>query len=172
MRRAERKAVSPLVIGAAITPRMANTPPTAPSQSFVMASTIMEAFVFFHANLMEKVSGGGSPNQSYDAFRLSWLRRRQASVSFTCHAACHERTLSSMKTTDCTTSYTDKHNREDRQQGSIGMCILQAVPYFGQRGMVDIEHHQNTDSLNSKAMANNGYILPIILSTGNKVARI
>ena len=26
------------------------------------------------------------------------------------------------------------------------MCILQAVPYFGQRGMVDIEHHQNTDS--------------------------
>ena len=28
-----------------MTPRIANTPPTAPSQSFVMASTIMEAFV-------------------------------------------------------------------------------------------------------------------------------
>lgn len=30
--RAERKAVSPLVMGAAITPSTANTPPTAPSQ--------------------------------------------------------------------------------------------------------------------------------------------
>ncbi len=65
---------------------------------------------------------------------------------FTCHAACHERTLSGMKTTDCTTSYTDKHNREDRQQGSIGMRVLQSVPYLRQCGMVDVKHYQNTDS--------------------------
>ena len=33
MRRAERKAVSPLVMGAATTPSTASTPPTTPSQS-------------------------------------------------------------------------------------------------------------------------------------------
>ncbi|MPM88094.1 hypothetical protein SDC9_135195 [bioreactor metagenome] len=43
--RAERKAVSPDVIGAAITPKTANNPPIVPSQFFVMASTITEAFV-------------------------------------------------------------------------------------------------------------------------------
>ena len=43
--RAERKAVSPLVMGAAITPSTANTPPTAPSQFFVMASTMTAALV-------------------------------------------------------------------------------------------------------------------------------
>ena len=43
--RAERKAVSPLVMGAAITPSIASMPPIVPSQSFVMASTMTAAFV-------------------------------------------------------------------------------------------------------------------------------
>ena len=43
IRRAERKAVSPEVIGAAITPSIANTPPTAPSHSFVILSTTTAA---------------------------------------------------------------------------------------------------------------------------------
>ena len=45
IRRAERKAVSPEVIGAAITPKMASTPPIAPNHSFVIASTITEALL-------------------------------------------------------------------------------------------------------------------------------
>lgn len=43
IRRAERNAVSPEVIGAAITPKTANTPPTVPSHSFVMLSTTTAA---------------------------------------------------------------------------------------------------------------------------------
>ena len=45
IRRAERKAVSPEVIGAAITPNTANTPPTVPSQFFVIESTITAALL-------------------------------------------------------------------------------------------------------------------------------
>ena len=37
--------IAPLVMGAAITPNTASTPPTVPNQFFVMASTITAAFV-------------------------------------------------------------------------------------------------------------------------------
>ena len=45
IKRAERKAVSPLVIGAAITPNTANKPPIVPNHSLVMLSTIIEALL-------------------------------------------------------------------------------------------------------------------------------
>ena len=43
--RAERKAVSPLVIGAATTPSMASMPPATPSQSLQMIFTTLGADV-------------------------------------------------------------------------------------------------------------------------------
>ena len=45
IKRAERKAVSPEVIGAAMTPSTASTPPTAPNQFFVIESTITAALL-------------------------------------------------------------------------------------------------------------------------------
>ena len=43
MSRAERNAVSPLVMGAATTPRMASTPPTSPSHPLLMSNTTTDA---------------------------------------------------------------------------------------------------------------------------------
>ena len=45
IKRAERKAVSPEVIGAAMTPKTANRPPTTPNHSFVIASTMTAALL-------------------------------------------------------------------------------------------------------------------------------
>ncbi|OQA49708.1 MAG: hypothetical protein BWY47_00696 [Bacteroidetes bacterium ADurb.Bin302] len=44
IKRADLNAVSPEVIGAAITPNIASKPPKVPSQSFVMLFTISAAF--------------------------------------------------------------------------------------------------------------------------------
>jgi len=60
---------------------------------------------------------------------------------FVLHASGHQRRLSSMETTDGTTSNGNEHHREDR------ICFIlrtEAVPHFRQVGILHIKHHQDT----------------------------
>ena len=143
IRRAERKAVSPEVIGAAITPKMASTPPTAPSHSFRYRIYNNGSIAFFHSVFMEKVSSGSSPNQCHDPFGHHRSIKNRTAILLILHTTCHQRALRSMKTRNGTTCNTHKHNRKNRKLTCFGICILQTIPKFRQSRMVNVEHHQN-----------------------------
>ena len=93
---------------------------------------------------MEEIGSYSGPDQGYDAFRDHCSVEDRTSMTFTAHAACHQRALSCMKTGNGSTGNCDEHHREDGARLRLRMGILQSVPQFGQRRVVYIEHHQDT----------------------------
>ena len=92
---------------------------------------------------MEEASSGGSPDKGHDAFGNHGSVEYGTSMALARHAACHQRALRGMKTADSPARDTDKHNGKYRQRRSVGMGILQSVPYFRQCRMLHVEHNQN-----------------------------
>lgn len=127
IRRAERNAVSPDVMGAATTPRIAKAPPTRPNHPLDMMLTITAEFPLIFSGSVtlknawafggEKIGSRCCPYQGYYTFGNHCSVKDITALSFIGHTACHQRRLCGMEPRYGSTS------NADEQHGKYGIVF-------------------------------------------------
>ena len=95
--------------------------------------------------VVEEVHGHGSPDQGNDTFGYHGAIEDGAPLLLVLHAACHQRTLRGMETTDGTTGNGDEQGGENAvlQFQPLGTEVAEMVPQLWQYGHLDKQtHHQ------------------------------